>query len=138
MCMEDIAIQRATKTNVYFWNGSDIDLPSNANRLSVKITCTLTGDVELLAISANVNGGGNVNASLAYASRRPGDFLPYELVTLESVGDILLGPLRLTSPNNTACYAIETYLDVNAPSLAKYNVSPPTSADILKKSHIGS
>lgn len=122
MCMEDVDIGRATKTQLHFTVGS-LEIPGRASRLSVRILCDDNDQGFLSAIVTPMGTGlGATNFMLAAVSRIATiaaataytQYWPQADVNLQNVGNLLLGPLRLISNNSVGVYAIETYLDVQS------------------------
>lgn len=139
MCMEDIAIARATKTRIYRTSTS-ISIPANPNRLAVRLTCVNGDQAELwypraVAIGAFSDGDILIGWCSRLSNTLVGEVYGYTLfddVSLDRVGVALLGELRLDSTQNVQAVAIETYLDLNDPSLAKWMPSHPSAGDINK------
>lgn len=129
MCLEDIKIERATKTRVWIATaGVPAEIPPNADRLAVRIICTDTGSAELTAHGFPAQNGslGTTGVIIGYCFRDqftggvdtyPRVTLPDD-ISLSRVGDILLGNLKLTALV-TAAMAIETYLSVSTPQETK-------------------
>lgn len=144
MCFEDIAIQRATKTRVYLWRGVDTPILANPLRLAIRLVLADIGTAWIKSPQFGLDGGGSQDVILTWAKNYAATALndcppvyPQSDVTLKDVGDILLGPLFLGTDSNGSAWAIESYLDTNHPSLAKYNVGADNAAAILKKLGIG-
>ena len=117
MCMQDVDIGRALKTNTYTTAGS-LDIPANPNRLAIRL-CAETGDTAKLYAFITPTAGSTVPllfmVGLACgqdnSTPNPGT-LPDD-ITIDKIGDLLKGPLVLNSAGIRA-FAIETYLDVNS------------------------
>lgn len=138
MCMEDVAINRALKTNIYFTAGTLV-IPANASRMSVRIVAD-SADTALLESEQLVDQGGGffVNMILGCSSRSNGLATPPDDIHLSKAGDILKGGLRLRSLAAVGVYAIETYLDASMPSLAEFQQGPNSPAAILAKNKVTS
>jgi hypothetical protein len=119
MCMQDIDIARQTKTNTYFTQGTLV-IPPNPSRLAIRIVAAI-GDFVTLSATLTPTAGAStpinyfVGSSSGHNNGIPlSGSLPDD-ITLERIGDLLKGPLTLTSGVGTGVYAIETYLDVVSP-----------------------
>lgn len=120
MCMQDINIDRQTKTNVYV-AATSVAIPANPNRLSIRISCDDTGrGILSLKTPTQRLGSGATAVSVVpilFVYRNdagtPQPPIPSATVTLAEIGDAFKGDLILNSDTLVNAYAVETYLDVN-------------------------
>lgn len=119
MCMQDVDIARATRTQCYNSSSSE-GIPANPDRLSIRLVPGLNDYIQLVARNITVPGVPTNQTVILGMAVGPdtsvtvvGGTLPDD-VTLEKVGDILKGPLTLVTSGATDGFAIETYLPVNS------------------------
>lgn len=123
MCMEDVNIARATRNNHYTVSGTNLAIPANSDRISIKLTClpgvnsgsgmVLTQPITVIGSATPISA---VLGAINYSSANIADGVAdvNDFISIGTVGIALLGPLILRGTNNLVVHAVETYLPVNA------------------------
>lgn len=130
--MEDVAIERATKTLVWFTTTTLI-IPANPQRVAVRCLSRASAfeiNLEAVAFPLSLDATQTpptikniplLKAILANNSVS-GDRVMLWLETLRvaDIGNVLKGPLSLNDATGAGVYLIESFLDLSAPELKQY------------------
>lgn len=114
MCWDDIRIARRTRTNVYTTTG-ELVIPANANRIAIAIAALDTDIATLFCKPPGTIGGGITSnvPMIMTANDFIGKVVSQPVVArLMDYGDILKGPLILSSSIEVGVVAYEVVLDV--------------------------